>query len=218
MKRLPLALALVLLLAACSAEQEGSPESVEKVVSLNVTSNSSTRTTPKEAALSPKERLEELMFSKPSFKAEYEVKTVIKGESFEGVERVAFKDGDSKEETENDSLYVVKGKVYTCLREEEWSCLEVGVANETFDEKLPENLTVTKLPSKTYAGLKGECFKVEGGEAVLERCYSEQGYLLFFKSTAEDYSLEMTATSVSSKVTEEDFSLPARPEKPGLEG
>jgi hypothetical protein len=72
---------------------------------------------------------------------------------------------------------------------------------------------VTSSARRTIAGIRSDCFAVEGGRAgaihTLEWCYSPDGLLLFLNDTVEGGRVVTAeATEVSRQVSDGDFVLP----------
>ena len=75
--------------------------------------------------------------------------------------------------------------------------------------------TVTAEAERTIAGIRSECFGVEGGPAgaihTVEWCYSPDGLLLFLSDTVEGGRVVIAeATEVSRGVADGDFVVPSR--------
>ena len=71
---------------------------------------------------------------------------------------------------------------------------------------------VTAEAERTIAGIRSECFAVEGGPAgaiqTVEWCYSPDGLLLFLNDTVEGGRVVTAeATEVSRGVSDGDFEL-----------
>jgi hypothetical protein len=74
---------------------------------------------------------------------------------------------------------------------------------------------VTAEAERTIAGIRSDCFAVEGGPAGtvhrMEWCYSPEGLLLFLTDTVEGGRVVTAeATEVSRGVVEGDFAVPSR--------
>ena len=74
--------------------------------------------------------------------------------------------------------------------------------------------TVTGAAVRTIAGIRSECFGVEGGPAgaihTVQWCYSPDGLLLFLSDTVEGGRVVTAeATEASRGVAEGDFVVPS---------
>ena len=123
--------------------------------------------------------------------------------------------------------YVKGEKMYSCTkRVAEWTCMDLGIPYQTggaeeASEKFVENMeayNIKQLKKRTIAGTSTECYSMETyiEGAYFEHCFSSDNIPLYTKAIITNNSgtkitMEMTATSYSTSVSDADFELPAEP-------
>jgi len=110
--------------------------------------------------------------------------------------------------------YIVDNEMYVCSQTgDAWMCLSMGPTPATSADELEANQATyapISMPDKTIAGVTGHCYKLEDVEGYdMEYCFSDDGAILWTKTSGEGITTEMTATSYSTAVTDADFVLPA---------
>lgn len=80
----------------------------------------------------------------------------------------------------------------------------------------PEQFNAVLVETRQIAGQQAQCFDVKSTVATASLgdgrfCYSREGIMLLQKFAAQGGALDMEATSLSTKVPDSDFELPAKP-------
>ncbi|MEM4336636.1 MAG: hypothetical protein QXG86_01380 [Candidatus Woesearchaeota archaeon] len=117
------------------------------------------------------------------------------------------------------SLFNINGKLYSCIETPKVMCYTIESSEKetsTFSasREIEENIEryeISKLPSRTIAGVTTACYKIKAGEETIEQCYSKEGIVLYIKAS----NYEMTAKNYALSVADSVFVLPAEPQKFG---
>lgn len=153
------------------------------------------------------------------YKVTYEMTSTTNGQTMSG-EMTQYVDLPDKFRTDTTAQgtesrsYLIDDKFTICTKQETWLCFENEFeksASDMVSEDLkdnPEDYQVSKLPSKTVAGVSTDCFRVvvEGGN--VDYCYSKDAIPLYIKTVTDTSQAELIASSFSKSVTNADFEPP----------
>ncbi len=126
------------------------------------------------------------------------------------------------EDIETRTYILGTSSMYTCSKPEgEWSCIGFDTPQEssTSDQALTDFTEETDLyeikylSTRNIAGTSAKCFSMKNTaeNVAIEYCISPEGVPLYTKTTMNEITMEMTATSYSTSVSDSDFTLPAEP-------
>jgi len=144
---------------------------------------------------------------------------------------------DTQMEGRNTRMYHLGEETTTCMNQGgSWRCFQMPQTAETPKvgtrgvEKLEDaenNLEtyrnrITKIDSRTVAGEKTSCFRVDEPEEnqYWISCYSNNhGIPLYMEGESSEGTWKMTATDFQPSVSDDDFKLPAEPQSiPNMPG
>jgi len=97
-----------------------------------------------------------------------------------------------------------------------WMCQKLDYTPSTSDtaqNDVKNNIdtyNVVSSGTKIVAGVNTNCYTITTKDGTVEYCYSNDNVPLYIKMTSGNITSEMTATSYSTTVTDQDFVVPAK--------
>jgi len=120
-------------------------------------------------------------------------------------------------------VFIIDNEYVTCSKVNNvWNCfkMEMPEADQVTAEaeKNPDKYIPIYIGERTYAGIKGICYKIENvNKYDIETCYAVEkqlGLPLYIKSETDNFYSVMEATKVyDGGATEADFKYPAEPQE-----
>lgn len=113
--------------------------------------------------------------------------------------------------------FILSDGIYSCNKATgDWSCLKIDAnipETERVQKELeanPDKFNVVFIGTKTVAGTTTQCYKASNLEGyAVEYCFSKEAVPLYIKTEGQNVLMEITATSYSTSVPADAFTVPA---------
>jgi hypothetical protein len=223
MRYLVIAIALLLVIAACtSAPATPKPATADDVLANTANTGG---TGPAEDATPPgtktddsANKLKDIFAKNVKFAVTYDVKTA--GTQNEMTQYIT--DGKMRTDITTQGMevrsYLIGDEYTSCNKATgDWMCQKITYEPSSADtakddiKKNPEQYAIESLPGRTIARAATDCFRITTKNGVVEYCYSNEGVPLYMKTTAGAATSELIAKEYSTTVPADSFDLPAEP-------